>query len=153
MASWGRIKKEWRNHALPLLTNDAVVLSFGWNSVGFGSGLGFELEEIMLVSHGGEHNDRSASLKGACREVYSHDTRYLSILPKSLYVGIQQAGKRVCSLCGLSVRKRHKWMIGVGNKGDNRIKGIMPNALSKFKIPDPVRQISRRAAQLGKLSG
>jgi hypothetical protein len=53
----GRIKKEWRNHALPLLTNDAVILSFGWNSVGFGSGLGFELEEIMLVSHGGEHND------------------------------------------------------------------------------------------------
>ena len=53
----GRIKKEWRNHAMPLLTNDAVVLSFGWNSVGFGKDLGFEIEEILLVSHGGEHND------------------------------------------------------------------------------------------------
>jgi hypothetical protein len=53
----GRIKKEWRNHALPLLTNDAIVLSFGWNTVGFGKELGFELEEVMMVCHGGEHYD------------------------------------------------------------------------------------------------
>jgi hypothetical protein len=52
-----KLRKEWRNHAMPLLTNDAVVLSFGWNSVGFGRGLGFELEEIMLVCHGADHND------------------------------------------------------------------------------------------------
>jgi hypothetical protein len=37
---------------------------------------------------------------------------------QSLHVGIQQAGKRVCSLCGLSVRKRHKWHIG----SDGRIR-------------------------------
>lgn len=52
-----RMRKEWREHALPLLTNDAVVLSFGWNSVGYGKSLGFELEEIMLVCHGADHND------------------------------------------------------------------------------------------------
>ena len=52
-----RMRKEWRNHAIPILTNDAVVLSFGWNTVGFGRNLGFELEEIMLVCHGADHND------------------------------------------------------------------------------------------------
>ena len=33
------------------------VLSFGWNSVGMGKSRGFEIVEIMLVSHGGIHND------------------------------------------------------------------------------------------------
>lgn len=31
------------------------VLSFGWNSCGMGPG--WEIEEIMLVAHGGAHND------------------------------------------------------------------------------------------------
>lgn len=35
----------------------AVVLSFGWNSVGIGSERGFEKEEILMVCHGGAHND------------------------------------------------------------------------------------------------
>lgn len=33
----------------------SVVLSFGWNSAGMGKG--WEIEEIMLVSHGSAHND------------------------------------------------------------------------------------------------
>lgn len=33
------------------------VLSFGWNSNGIGKGLGFEIEEILIVAHGGAHND------------------------------------------------------------------------------------------------
>ena len=32
------------------------VLSFGWNSMGVGK-VGFETKEIMLVTHGGCHND------------------------------------------------------------------------------------------------
>lgn len=40
---------------LPLLTRDAVVLTFGWNSAGMGPG--FERIEVMLVSHGAAHND------------------------------------------------------------------------------------------------
>lgn len=52
-----RMRKEWRNHAMPLLTNDAVVLSFGWNTVGFGRELGFYMEEILLVCHGADHNE------------------------------------------------------------------------------------------------
>ena len=33
----------------------ATVLQFGWNSCGMGEG--WEMEEILLVSHGGAHND------------------------------------------------------------------------------------------------
>lgn len=36
---------------------NGVVISFGWNSNGIGISLGFELLEIMLVAHGGVHND------------------------------------------------------------------------------------------------
>lgn len=39
------------------LTDDAIVLSFGWNTVGMGKNRGFEIIEIMLVCHGGAHND------------------------------------------------------------------------------------------------
>ena len=46
-----------RKAATRLLTNDATVLSFGWNTVGMGIGNGFEIKEIMLVCHGGAHND------------------------------------------------------------------------------------------------
>lgn len=53
----GRLRAMWRDAAIPVLTEDAVVLSFGWNSVGFGKGLGFDQEEILLVCHGGAHND------------------------------------------------------------------------------------------------
>lgn len=33
------------------------VLGFGWNSGGVGKVLGFELLEVLLVAHGGWHND------------------------------------------------------------------------------------------------
>jgi len=45
-------------HALSeLLTQDAVCLTFGWNSQGMGKKHGFEIEEILLVCHGAAHND------------------------------------------------------------------------------------------------
>lgn len=34
-----------------------VVLCFGWNSGGIGEGNGFDLQEVLLVAHGGAHND------------------------------------------------------------------------------------------------
>lgn len=33
------------------------VLSFGWNSGGVGKKHGFEIQEILMVAHGGWHND------------------------------------------------------------------------------------------------
>lgn len=51
----GALYARVRTALLPLLTPEATVLSFGWNSAGMGKG--FQLEEVLLVAHGGAHND------------------------------------------------------------------------------------------------
>jgi hypothetical protein len=33
------------------------AINFGWSSSGFGKGRGFEIIEILLICHGGAHND------------------------------------------------------------------------------------------------
>lgn len=40
-----------------IAVDGAGVISFGWNTVGMGLNRGFELKEILLVCHGGAHND------------------------------------------------------------------------------------------------
>lgn len=40
-----------------LVAPGGVVLSFGWNSAGMGKRRNYEQMEIMLVNHGGGHND------------------------------------------------------------------------------------------------
>ena len=47
--------KEVRAAIRDICRPGAVVLQFGWNSCGMGEG--WEMEEILLVSHGGAHND------------------------------------------------------------------------------------------------
>jgi hypothetical protein len=46
-----------RNAIPNVLTDDGIVLSFGWNSAGMGKKRGFEIIEVLLVAHGGAHND------------------------------------------------------------------------------------------------
>jgi hypothetical protein len=46
-----------RDAAMKILTEGATVISCGWNSAGMGTGRGFEIQEILLVCHGGAHND------------------------------------------------------------------------------------------------
>lgn len=46
---------EIRSRLHVLLKPGGVALSFGWNSGGFGKK--YELTEVMLVQHGGAHND------------------------------------------------------------------------------------------------
>lgn len=41
----------------PKIKTGGFVISFGWNSQGFGKNLGFEIIEILLVPHGRSHND------------------------------------------------------------------------------------------------
>lgn len=53
----GRLYKRVRDALDSVIRPGGVVLSFGWQSVGMGIGRGYEAIEIMLVSHGGAHND------------------------------------------------------------------------------------------------
>lgn len=48
---------DWKNAISEITPVGGVVLSFGWNTVGMGRKHSFEILEIMLVCHGGVHND------------------------------------------------------------------------------------------------
>lgn len=49
-----------------------IVISFGWNSGGVGKKYGFEIIEVLLVPHGGWHNDTICTV-----ERKTHDSRRL----------------------------------------------------------------------------
>ncbi len=56
----GQICNRWtelKNIIKDKIKLNGIVLSFGWNSIGMGKKRGFEIEEILLVCHGGVHND------------------------------------------------------------------------------------------------
>lgn len=36
---------------------NGYVLSFGWNSTGLGKKRGFSLVDLLVINHGGSHND------------------------------------------------------------------------------------------------
>ena len=50
---WSKQKKEISR----IVMNDGYVITCGWNSGGIGKTNGFEIVEILLVAHGGWHND------------------------------------------------------------------------------------------------
>ena len=50
---WTKHKKEIAR----ILKPNGKVISFGWNSGGIGKTNGFEITYILLVPHGGKHND------------------------------------------------------------------------------------------------
>jgi len=43
------------------------VICFGWNSMGIGKNRGFEMERILLVPHGGNHNDTIVTVETRVR--------------------------------------------------------------------------------------
>ena len=49
--------KRVRDAIDPLMVPGGVVLSFGWNSGGMGKTRNYKIEEILMVAHGGAHND------------------------------------------------------------------------------------------------
>ena len=65
-ATWSN----WKKIIATLVKDGGRVLSFGWNSGGIGKKLGFSITEILLVAHGGSHNDTicTAEIKDAGKE-------------------------------------------------------------------------------------
>ena len=51
----GALYRQCREAIRKISAPNAMVLSFGWNSCGMGEG--WEIEEILLVPHGGPHYD------------------------------------------------------------------------------------------------
>lgn len=52
-ASFGQVKDILADK----IKDGGIAISFGWNSNGFGHNRGFQMEEILLVPHGGHHYD------------------------------------------------------------------------------------------------
>lgn len=50
---WGNMKKEISR----IIKEGGVVITCGWNSGGIGKKYEMEIEEILIVAHGGWHND------------------------------------------------------------------------------------------------
>lgn len=47
----------WKDVIASKIAMGGLCISFGWSSQGLGKNRGFEIIEIMLVAHGGNHND------------------------------------------------------------------------------------------------
>ena len=56
---WGNLKKEIAR----ITKQNGKVISCGWQSGGIGKTLGFVLTEVLLVPHGGRHNDTIVTLE------------------------------------------------------------------------------------------
>lgn len=67
--------KPVRNLLARILSPNGHALSFGWNSIGLGKERGFEIVEILLVSHGREHNDTICTVE---RKVESMQTSFFN---------------------------------------------------------------------------
>lgn len=53
----GRLYKSVKDGLHMLLRPRGIAICCGWNSSGFGKSRGYDLIEILLVAHGGAHND------------------------------------------------------------------------------------------------
>lgn len=53
----GRLYRVVKDGLSKIVRPGGIAISFGWNSAGFGLKRGFVQEEILLVPHGGGHND------------------------------------------------------------------------------------------------
>lgn len=66
---WGNHKREISR----IVKIGGKVITFGWNSGGIGYKYGFEIQRILLVPHGGWHNDTICTV-----EVKTHEGEYHS---------------------------------------------------------------------------
>lgn len=69
--AWG----DWAQHkdaANAILAPQGVVLSFGWDSNGFGVSRGYELVEMLIVCHGAGHNDTICTVERKIESTQGH---------------------------------------------------------------------------------
>ena len=64
---WSNLKNEISKK----VKTGGVVLCFGYNSGGIGSSRGFKLNEILLVAHGGNHNDTICTAESKVENLFS----------------------------------------------------------------------------------
>ena len=73
---WSKMKKEVARITKP----NGIVISFGWNSGGIGKTLGFEIVEILIVAHGGMHNDTIVTVEKKLSDEIVEDETYFPFM-------------------------------------------------------------------------
>ena len=73
-AFWSKMKKEIGR----ITKMYGIVISCGWNSGGVGKKYGFELMEVLMVPHGGQHNDTIVTVERKVRKQYKSDDSLIS---------------------------------------------------------------------------
>lgn len=67
---------DMRNEIARIVPVGGKVISFGWNSAGMGLKRGFKIIRIMMVAHGGQHNDTIVTVEekvsGPVTPSYAH---------------------------------------------------------------------------------
>jgi hypothetical protein len=67
-------QSSWRtkhiNEISRIIKPDGIVMCFGWNSSGIGKKRGFDLIEILLVAHGGSHNDTIVTVERKIKKLF-----------------------------------------------------------------------------------
>ena len=53
----------WKDAIARVIKGGGLCLSFGWSTNGLGKDRGFEIIEILLVAHGGNHNDTIVTIE------------------------------------------------------------------------------------------
>jgi hypothetical protein len=66
---------EWKDQITRVIRPGGLCLSFGWSSQGLGKNRGFEIIEIMLVAHGGNHNDTIITVERKINTTVSNFTQ------------------------------------------------------------------------------
>jgi len=73
-AFWSKLKKEVGR----ITKMYGIVISTGWNSGGIGKKYGFEMLEVLMVPHGGQHNDTIVTVERKVRKQYKSDDSLIS---------------------------------------------------------------------------
>lgn len=66
---------EIRRSVTPLIRPGGLVIVCGWNTNGIGMKYGFEMLEVLLVPHGGSHNDTIVT----CERLISRASRFQEV--------------------------------------------------------------------------
>ena len=59
----------WKDEIARIIRPGGICISFGWSTNGIGKKRGFEIIEILLVAHGGNHNDTIAVVEKKCNKI------------------------------------------------------------------------------------
>lgn len=70
---WSNLKKEIGR----IVKIGGIVVGCGWNSGGIGKKYGYELMDVLLVPHGGQHNDTIVTVETKIQKLYQSDESLL----------------------------------------------------------------------------